>query len=71
MNDYTSAVHAHPMYVSVDGDYGSAIELITFEFGQLTAEQWDTVAELDGLDRSRYIQAVLDNDSEVIAEYEN
>ena len=51
-----------PMYVDADGQYGSAWELIQFKYGDLTQEQWDNVAELDGYDRVRYIQAVLDND---------
>ena len=55
------------MYVDADGQYGSAWELVQFEHGQLTAEQWQTVEELDGYDRLRYIQAVIDNDPLEIA----
>ena len=51
-----------PMYVDADGNYGSAWETVEFEYGQLTELQWQVVAELDGYDRLRYIQAVLDND---------
>ena len=51
-----------PMYVDADGQYGPAEDLIQFKYGDLTQEQWDNVAELDGYDRLRYVQAVLDND---------
>ena len=53
-----------PMYVDADGQYGSAWEILEFQYGQLTTEQWANVHVLDGYDRSSYIQAVLDNDTE-------
>lgn len=51
-----------PMYVDADGQYGSAEGIVLFDHGQLTAEQWEAVDQLDGFDRIRYIEAVLDND---------
>ena len=59
-----------PMYVDADGQYGSAWEIRQFEHGQLTEEQWATVALLDGHDRFRYISAVLDNDTDELAYFE-
>ena len=56
-----------PMYIDADGNYGSAWETREFEHGQLTELQWEVVAELEGYDRFRYITAVLDNDTEEIA----
>jgi hypothetical protein len=50
------------MFVDENGQYGSAADMILLEYGQLTEEQWEVVSELDGFDRFRYIQAVLDND---------
>ena len=58
----------HPMFVSVDGEYGSAVDLIQFTQGDLTDEEWDNVRALEGFERYRYIQALLDNEpAEVIA----
>lgn len=56
-----------PMYVDADGQYGSAWETREFRHDALTAEQWDTAAELDGYERFRYISAVLDNDTILLA----
>ena len=56
-----------PMYIDADGQFGSAWELRQFEHGDLTEEQWATLAELDGYDRFRYVEAVLDNDPLEIA----
>jgi hypothetical protein len=50
------------MFVDENGQYGSAGDMILLEYGQLTELQWQVVSELDGFDRYRYIQAVLDND---------
>jgi hypothetical protein len=57
------------MFVSIDGDYGTN-ELHTFEYGKLTEKQWDLVAELEGLDRYIYIQAILEGDDRTVHEYE-
>lgn len=56
-----------PMYVDADGQYGSAWETREFRYDQLTTEQWATVYELDGHDRFRYISAVLDGDTILLA----
>ena len=59
------------MFVSIDGEYGDAEDLITFDPSRLSDLQWETVGELSHFDRYRYIEAILSDDSEVIAEYEN
>jgi len=59
----------HPMFVSIDGDYGTN-ELHTFEYGKLNEIQWEIVAGLSGLDRYLYIQAILEGDVRGILEYE-
>lgn len=53
-----------PMAVNEDGDYGSADDLFTFDYGDLNEEQWEHVRELDGWDRRIYIEACVDNDTE-------
>jgi hypothetical protein len=58
------------MFVSIDGEYGDAEDLITFNGDRLTERQWDIVGELSHFDRYKYIDAILNDDSEVIAEYE-
>lgn len=58
----------YPMFVSIEGLYGTSAGLIQFSYGDLNEEQWEIAHELDGLDRHRYIQAVLDNDTEEIAQ---
>ena len=64
MNEYTSAVGNHPMYVSYDGEYGSALHLHTFQYDDLTADQWELVGNLDGTNRWIYIGAILGGDHE-------
>jgi hypothetical protein len=60
-----------PMYVDADGQYGSAWEITEFEHGRLDEAQWDRVHELDSYDRLKYITAILDEDHDMINEYED
>jgi|TARA_B110000879_G_C10708698_1_gene332019 hypothetical protein len=59
------------MYVDADGQYGSAWEMIQFEHGRLDEAQWDRIYELDGYDRLKYIKAILEEDHDMINEYED
>lgn len=59
------------MFVSIDGEYGSADELREFRHGQLTDKQWELVANLHENDRHRYISAILDNDLDELAFFED
>lgn len=61
----------YPMFVSIDGEYGSADDLREFEYGRLTDKQWTNVANLHENDRHRYISAILDNDPDEIAFFED
>ena len=58
------------MFVSIDGEYGDAEDLITFDPSRLSDLQWETVGELSHFDRARYIEAILGVESEVIAVWE-
>jgi hypothetical protein len=58
---------AHPstrMFVNEDGGYGAANDMFTFEYGDLTEEQWDNVRALDERDRFDYIAACVNRDTE-------
>lgn len=59
-----------PMYVDADGQYGSAWETRQFQYDALNDKQWEMVEVLDGYDRFRYISAVLDNDADELAYFE-
>lgn len=48
-------------YVTEAGDYGFGF-VLTFDFHDLTKEQWDKLGELSDGDRIEYAQAVLDGD---------
>jgi hypothetical protein len=52
------------MFMSIDGEYGDAEDLITFDPARLSDSQWETVEGLGGFDRYRYVQAILDDDTE-------
>jgi hypothetical protein len=59
------------MFVSIDGEYGDAEDLITFDPARLEEYQWQILGELSHFDRYKYVEAILSDDSEVLAEYEN
>jgi hypothetical protein len=54
MAKYTSA------FVTYEGDYSSDADILLFSKDDLTAEQWETVADLSDMSRYEYIKAVLD-----------
>ena len=58
------------MFVNLDGLYGSAWELLTFEHGQLTERQWRNVDQLDGEDLFNYVHSIIKGDGEESARLE-
>ena len=59
-----------PMFVSRDGSYGDGEEILIFDYGQLTARQWEIMESQTDYDRHRYVQAVLNNWQDEIDELE-
>ena len=54
MSKYTSA------FVTYEGEYSSDADILLFDKDDLTAAQWETVAELGDNSRYEYVKAVLD-----------
>lgn len=50
----------YPMYIDIDGQYGSADDLYTFKHGELTLTQWENAETLDGPARYNYIVACVE-----------
>ena len=50
-------------YVSYDGNYGAEADLLMFDSGALTLQQWETLGELDDNSRFEYAEAVLNGKS--------
>ena len=46
-------------YVSYDGNYGEQADLLVFDSGDLTAQQWETLGELDDNSRYEYVEAIF------------
>jgi hypothetical protein len=60
----------YPMFVSIDGLYGSAEDILKFNHGALTEEQWLRMEQLHDTDKHRYVTAILDNDPDELAFFE-
>lgn len=61
----------YPMFVSIDGHYGSADDLREFSYGDINDKQWELLLDLHHTDRHRYISAILDNDPDELAFFED
>jgi hypothetical protein len=46
-------------YVSYDGNYGEQADLLVFDSGDLTAQQWETLGEIDDNSRYEYVEAIF------------
>jgi len=55
-------------WVSMDGEYGQGV--VVFESDALTDEQWEKVSDMVAPDRPTYIVAVLQDDTDAIADIE-
>jgi hypothetical protein len=60
MKNYTIKATA---WVSEDGSFSGSNYLLTFDPSELTAEQWETLADLNDSERIRYAKAVMDGES--------
>ena len=46
-------------YVSYDGNYGEQADLLVFDSGDLTAQQWETLGEIGDNSRYEYVEAIF------------
>jgi hypothetical protein len=60
MNRYTTYVGA---YVSSDGSYSAQSQVVVFEQGLLSDNQWEILEELHESDRYAYAAAIATGDS--------
>ena len=56
-------------YVTEDGSWSSGTEIITFDVSELSAEQWEILAELPDSEKIIFAQAVIHGDDEAIQQY--
>ncbi len=61
--------HSQKAFISADGSYSAAEELVTFEADALTDEQWGIIDILPDGEKIIFALACLDGDEEVVNEY--
>lgn len=62
--------HGFTAYVATDGSYSASEDVLTFDADALTEKQWDLLGELSDADKFYYALAVLDEDEQVLKDYE-
>lgn len=63
--------HGFTAYVATDGSYSAQEDVLTFDPDDLTDKQWELLQELSDADKFYYVLAILDEDEEVVKDYED
>ena len=62
--------HGFTAYVATDGSYSASEDVLTFDSNDLTDKQWELLEELSDADKFYYALAVIDDDEQVLKDYE-